>query len=456
MIRSLKFLDKSLLAGLLWLIGVTLGVAQSPDSRPNILLIVADDLGYGDLSCYGSRLVPTPNIDALAKAGTRATNGYAAAATCSPSRIGLMTGRYQQRIGAYSNSTSPTAKIPDDRLLMPQMLKKANYHTAHIGKWHMNQPAKTYFDEVFHEFKGAADYFPDSIGKLTGKLSSPMQHGWSEKKEMPYMTNAIGEAASQFIKAQSQKQEPFFLSLAFNAPHSPWQAPLESKKEFSHIKSEVMQLYAAMVQSLDQNVGRVLRQLEESGMAGNTLVVFISDNGPEWGRNYPAFNWRANWPDQIVGSAGPLSGRKADFLEGGIRVPFILRWPGVLKPNSLYERPISALDLYETFRILVKDVAADLDGVDLIPYLTGRKKEDAHPALFWQGGEKAPVYARMGDWKIMAPLDATSPQLFNLAQDVAEKQNLASQYPDIVKQMLGLVNQWKQIIKPTEPTKRND
>lgn len=434
--------------GILWLVITTLTIAQLPkNQRPNIILIVADDLGYGDLSCYGSRLVPTPNIDALAKAGIRCTNGYAAAATCAPSRIGLLTGRYQQRIGAYSNSTGPKARIPNDRLLMPQMLKKAGYHTAHIGKWHINRPVKMYFDEVFLEMKGAADYFPDSGGQLTGKLSSPMQHGWGTKKGMDYMTDAVGEAAGRLIKTQVQKQEPFFLSIAFNAPHSPWQAPLESKEQVGHIKSEVMQLYAAMVQCLDQNVGKVLRQLQESGVDNNTLVVFMSDNGPEWGRNYPAFNWPSNWPDQIVGSAGPLSGRKAEFLEGGIRVPFILRWPGVLKSNSLYQRPVSAFDLYETFRVLAQGEAAELDGVDLIPYLTGKKKGDAHPALFWQGGETAPVYARMGDWKIMVPLDTKSPQLFDLSGDIAEKHNVADKHPDTVKQMLDLVNQWIQAVK---------
>lgn len=417
------------------------------EHKPNIVLIFVDDLGYGDLSCYGSKLVPTPNIDKLAAAGVRCTDGYAASATCAPSRLGLMSGRYQQRYGAYSNSTSPRAKIPAGQLFMPQMLKKAGYRTAHIGKWHINRPVEKVFDELFNEIKGAGDYFPMADGKLDGSLTQPMQHGWSDTLRTPYMTDAHGDAAVGFIREQSKKQTPFFLYLAFNAPHSPWQAPLELKERFKNISPEVMHLYAAMIHSLDQNVGKVLQQLDESGVADNTLVLFISDNGPEWGRNYPAMNWPTEWDSTIVGSAGPLSGRKAEFLEGGIRVPFILRWPGVLKANSVYSRPVSTLDLYETFRMMANGPESATDGVDLLPYLTGKAKGDPHKILFWQGGETRPVYARMGNWKLKVPLDKSPPALFNLASDIGEKQNIADKNQGIVTKMLALVEEWKQDIK---------
>lgn len=414
--------------------------------KPNIVLVLADDLGYGDVGCYGGKLVPTPNIDRLASGGVRFTDGYASAATCAPSRLGLMTGTYQQRMGAYSNRTSPIARIPEDHLMMPQMLREAGYRTAHIGKWHINKPVRSVFDEVYNELKGTSDYFPAADGKMGG-FRTPAQHGWGQRNGQTYITDLHGQAAANFIKNQSEKQQPFFLYLAFNAPHSPWQAPLELKQKFSHISAEVMQLYAAMVYSLDQNVGKVLKQLEDSGVANNTVVLFISDNGPEWGRDYPAFNWPKKWPDTIVGSAGPLSGRKAEFLEGGIRVPFIIRWPEKLASNMVYSRPVSTLDLYETFRVISNGPESKTDGVDLIPHLTGKQANDPHKILFWQGGENRPVYARMGDWKLTAPLDTTAPSLFNLTKDIAEKQDIAIQNPEITKEMLGLVEEWKLDIR---------
>lgn len=423
--------------------------AQNP-SRPNIIVILADDLGYGDLSCYGSRLVRTPHIDRLATDGIRCTDGYAAAATCAPSRLGLMSGLYQQRMGAYSNSTSPGARIPESHLLMPQMLRAAGYRTAHIGKWHINRPLRSVFDEVYNEINGAADYFPGPEGKLTGKLYQPMQHGWSTGKGTPYMTDAHGDAAVRFIKSQAGRQEPFFLYLAFNAPHSPWQAPVELKEQFGHISPEVMGLYAAMVHSMDQNVGKVLQQLDESGMTSNTLVVFISDNGPEWGRNYHAFNWPAEWDSTIVGSAGPLSGRKAQFREGGIRVPFILRWPAALQAGATYKNPVSTLDLYETFRNLANGPQAQTDGADLMPYLTGKKKGEPYPALFWQGGATAPVYARSGAWKLVAPVQSGMPQLYNLDRDIAEKRDISRENPGKVAEMLLQVESWKKDIKASQ------
>lgn len=419
-------------------------------SRPNIILIVADDLGYGDPGCYGGRLAPTPNIDRLAAEGIRCTDGYASAATCAPSRLGLMSGKYQQRMGAYSNSTSPGARIPDNYMLMPQMLHSSGYHTAHIGKWHVNRQSEIAFDEVFNEINGAADYFPGPGGKLTGELYKPMRHGWSREKETPYMTDAHGDAAVRFISSRSGKKDPFFLYLAFNAPHSPWQAPLELKERFGDVVPEVMALYAAMIYSMDRNIGKVLSQLDQSGIAENTLVLFVSDNGPEWGRNYPAFNWPPDWDSTIVGSAGPFSGRKAQFLEGGIRVPFIVRWPAVLKPGSTYGKPVSTLDLYETFRVLAKGSPLQTDGVDLLPFLAGETERSPHEVLFWQGGKTAPVYARMGDWKIMVPQNNAPPQLFNLAQDAAEQKNVAGEHPGTIGQMLDFVDRWKNEIKSFE------
>ena len=417
--------------------------------KPNILLIFVDDLGYGDLGCYGSTLVPTPNIDKIAATGIKLTDGYASSATCAPSRLGLMTGRYQQRIGGYSNTTCKTVDIPKDYMLMPEMLKIEGYKTAHIGKWHINHPVKPVFDKTYNEINGLSDYFPGSDGKIygvDGHRKGKRPNGWINESDLPSITDIHADSAITFIEESSRSTDPFFLYLAFNAPHGPWQALVEDQEKFKHISPEVMQIYASMIQTLDENVGRVMDQLKKSGVAENTLVVFASDNGPEWGRDYIK-GWPANWDPIIIGSADPLSGRKALFQEGGIRVPFIISWPGKLDAGSVYSHAVTTRDLFETFGFVAgSNHKYKTDGVNILPFLNGQKKGDPHKILFWRGGATQPVYARVKDWKIEVPSDGSEPKLFNLSIDIGEKVNVANENTRLTKEMIKKVRKWEKEI----------
>jgi arylsulfatase A-like enzyme len=427
------------------------GVFAAEPARPNILLIMVDDLGYGDLGCYGGKLAATPHLDRLAAEGVRFTSGYVTAATCAPSRLGLMTGVYQQRFGAYNNAVSRSATIPSGHLLMPEMLRKAGYRTAHIGKWNVNRPAKTVFDEVHNEIDWESDYYPGPDGRIhgmeTGDKGSSKHQGWSTETNVRYATDIQGDSAAEFVRRQRGARQPFFLCLSFNAVHSPWQAPLELKEKYAHLSHPVLQLYAAMLDRLDHNVGKVFAALETSGFAESTLVLFVSDNGPEWGRDYIK-GWKAEWSDLIVGSAGEFSGRKAQFLEGGIRVPFILRWPARVKGGAVYAHPVSALDAFATFAAAaghrIDQVA---DGVNLVPFLTGERPESPHEALFWSGDPKT-VHARMGDWKAAVPAAAASVKLYNLATDPGEQTDVANRHPETAARIVALVAEWRAKVSP--------
>jgi arylsulfatase A-like enzyme len=226
-----------------WLFSVC-AFAAGP-ARPNIILIIADDLGYGDLGCYGGQLAATPNLDRLAGQGVRCTDGYVTAATCAPSRLGLMTGAYQQRFGAYNNAGSRGAPIPAGHLLMPEMLRKAGYRTAHVGKWNINRPARAVFDEVFNEIDWESDYYPGADGRIygmeTGHQGSSKHQGWSTEPNVRYATDLQGDSAAEFVRRQRASSNPFFLYLSFNAVHSPWQAPMELKEKYAHLSHPVLQ-----------------------------------------------------------------------------------------------------------------------------------------------------------------------------------------------------------------------
>ena len=322
-------------------------------AKPNIVLIFVDDLGYGDLGCYGGKDIPTPNIDRLAARGVRFTDGYVTAPVCGPSRVGLLTGAYQQRFGCYWNEDlwlKYGLRLPDGHKLLPQALKAGGYVTGLIGKWNITPEAKPYVDEAHDVMYWKGAYFPDAEGDYLG-VDGPdfrvEQHGWGpERPDDEYLTDRLTRRAIDFIDRHAGR--PFFLYLAYNAPHTPLQAKHEYDQRFSHLKDEPNRLYAGMVASLDENIGRVLDKLAETGLEQNTLVAFVSDNGPARGADYLS-GWRKEWPEEtLLGSAGPLAGHKAQLQEGGIREPFILCWPGHLEAGRVYSRPVSTLDLYPT------------------------------------------------------------------------------------------------------------
>ena len=357
----------------------SIGYAQTKISqkKPNLIVIMTDDMGYADVGFNGCKDIPTPNIDIIANEGVRFDEGYVSFPVCGPSRAGFLTGRYQDRFGFTTNPSidpnNPIAGLPVEEETMAQVLRKANYNSAIIGKWHMGtnavfHPLERGFDYFYGFLSGGHSYYPDQL-TLNGLSDVTSKWGWYRTKIVEnrttvetddYLTDELSDAAVRYIKKQADKDQHFMLYLAYNAPHTPMQATEKYLSRFPNIKDKKRKTYAAMVSAVDDGVGRVLEALKEQGLDENTIVVFLSDNGG-------AHN---NASDN-----GPLRGLKGDLFEGGIRVPFAIRWKGVIPEGQSYEKPVSSLDIMATIvaRTDVK-INADrpLDGVDLIPFLTGK------------------------------------------------------------------------------------
>jgi arylsulfatase A-like enzyme len=429
------------LAGLL--VGPAMAIAEGPNSddrsrRPNIVVIVADDLGYADLGCQGSLDIPTPNIDSLAKNGIRMSNGYVSCPVCSPTRAGLVTGRYQQRFGHEFNPGPPDRAaddfgLPLDEVTLANRLKAAGYATGMVGKWHLG------LKERFHPLKrGFTDYFGflhggHSYTDALGDPLNPIMRGFTPVDEQEYLSDAFSREAVAYIDRHAK--EPFFLYLTYNAVHTPLQAPARYLNRFPRIEDSKRRTYAAMLSAMDDGVGAVLSRLREAGIEENTLIFFVSDNGG---------------PSLANGSRNtPLRGNKSDVWEGGIRVPFIVQWKGKLPAGRVYDQPVISLDIHPTAvaaagATLAKD--ADLDGVNLLPYLTGDKDAPPHETLCWRFGAKAAV--RDGNWKLVMLGDEPG-QLFDLAADVGEQKNLAADHPDKVKELTAAYDRWSsQLMEP--------
>lgn len=418
---------------MLWTPSVLVSAADPP-SRPNLLLIFADDFGYGDPGCYGGTLVPTPAMDSLGRDGVRCTDGYVSAPVCAPSRCGLMTGSYNQRFGMQWNDDRRKYKVGQHKLL-PQALRAAGYVTGHIGKWNIPVDVKECFDEVQDLIDWEADYFPDASGHYHGVdsetefASSKRQGLWGpERPGEEYLTDRIGRHAVEFVEKHRRGGKPFFLYLAFNAVHTPLHAKKELAARYGNLPI-ALSFYASMVASMDENIGRVLAVLPE-----NTLVAFASDNGPA---RMPVEKWPDGWPKGTLnGSAGPLGGHKGQFLDGGIRVPFLLRWPGGLKPAGVYRQPVSTMDLYPTFCAAAGapiPAGTRLDGVNLLPFLRGEKTGAPHAILFWKNGQSGAV--REGNWKLLLGPWQPKRQLFDLAKDIGENRDLAHDQAELAERL---------------------
>ena len=410
--------------------------AQNSTSKPNFILIVADDLGYADLSMNGSKQIPTPNIDALAKNGISFTNGYVSAPVCAPSRAGLLTGKNQVKFGFDNNLATNQPGfdpefmgLPVDEKTIADRLGELGYVNGLVGKWHLGyephfHPLKRGFDEFWGYQGGGHDYFtsePDGRGYL-----SPIECNYKTPQPISYITDDKGDECVGFI--QRHKNKPFFLFASFNAPHAPMQATEDDLELFDHIQDEKRRKYCAMVYRLDINVGRIMKTLKEEGLAENTLVVFISDNGGP--------------VDQNASINAPLNGQKGILLEGGIRVPYILNWPGKLEAGKVVEDPVLSLDLFPTFveaaggNISEED---DLDGVNLLPYITGEVDKKPHETMKWRFTISAAI--RDGNWKLVRLPDRL-PMLYNLAEDISEQNDVALQNLDRTKSMLKELGQW--------------
>lgn len=421
--------------------------------KPNIIVIIADDLGYADLSVTGSTEIPTPNIDALAAGGARFTDGYVTCPVCAPSRAALLTGRYPQRFGFETNPGldaihKPTTGLPASEETLAARLRKHGYVTGLLGKWHLgthddSDPLSRGFD-YFYGFRGGMrNYFPNAEGARAQNayfgakdyLYDQMERNRQPVAEPEYLTDAIGVEAVNFI--QKHAGQPFLLVVAFNAVHNPLQAPPRYLDRFKGIPSERRRHYAAMVSAMDEAVGSIARALAAEGQSGNTLITFLSDNGG--GGNGTAAH-SAN-----TGRNLPFRGFKFDVYEGGIRVPLIINWPGHVPAGKVYGKPVSALDIFPTACAaagvgLPQDRV--IDGVDLTPFLNGTNPGLPHGHLYWRwtfrGGEAA---IRRGDWKLVM-LKEAAPQLYDLRRDTGEQHDLAPEYPELVASLLAEWKSW--------------
>ncbi len=420
---------------------------QADTPKPNIIVIVSDDAGYADFSCYGNDVVKTPNIDKLASSGVRFTNAYVTAAVCGPSRAGLMTGRYQQRFG-YEVNNVPKAMdksvglqgddmgLPLDEMTMADYMKIAGYKSIAVGKWHLGiadryHPLKRGFDEFYGFLGGSRHYFFDV--RDYNRKDNSVRRNHVKQRDFTYTTDGFTDAAIDFIGRH--KKENFFVYLAYNAIHTPLQAKEEDMEDYSFLKDKKDQTFAGMIKSLDENIGKLLSYLEKENLRENTLIFFINDNGG------PSFVTPAN--------NYPLSGCKGTHYEGGIRVPFMISWPAVLQKNRVYDFPVMSFDILATIvGVTNVDVRkkTPLDGVNLMPYLTGDNVERPHKTLFWR--EYVIAAVRDGDWKLIRFPDKPA-QLYNLAEDISEVNDRASQKPQVVNVLYKKLWSWeKELAKP--------
>lgn len=492
-------------------------VVQRP---PNIVVILADDLGYADVSANPGGRFNTPNIDRIGKQGVRFTDGYASAPVCAPSRAGLLTGRYQERFGfEYNDGGAPRALseglgLPVSETTIAQVLKDDGYHTGLVGKWHEGMRPQFYptnrgFDEFVGFLPGESSYMDPTlpgahlafrglsedilhdlvlgkepkIGKnaLQAMLSTPVNidldsdvridrmgrrlAGEFERRKLnqileggdhhvvhnehEYLTDYFADRAAQFIQQNTKSGTPYFLYLAFNAPHAPLIVTDKYYRRFANIKDHQLRVYAAMISALDDGVGKVLDAVEQSDQADNTIIVFASDNGcAEY--------------DPGLCSDTPLRGGKLSFYEGGIRVPFMMSWPGHIAPGTVYHNPVSLMDVLPTSVAAAGGrLPADrpYDGVNLMPYLTGKVAGAPHEVLAWR--TEPLVAIRHGDWKLWETEGSETgvyghyKLLFNLHDDLNESTNLEDKNPQDLKELEDLIHRWEApMIAPKWTPKR--
>jgi arylsulfatase A-like enzyme len=442
-----------------------LAPAPAADKRPpNIVFILADDLGYGDLGCYGQKRIRTPNIDRLAKEGLRFTQCYAGSTVCAPSRCCLMTGKHTGHANVRGN-----ALVPVTDTTVADVLKKAGYHTALIGKWGLGEdgsvgvPNKRGFDYFFGFLNQvhAHNYYPDYLWRNEEKVTNAhveVKDGVAFKRSA-YAPDLFTREALAWL--DKHKDGPFFLYLAYTLPHANNEKgtaegngmEVPSDKPYSDESWPAPQKnHAAMITHLDDGVGQVLRKLKDLGLDENTVVFFSSDNGPhkEGGADPKFFQ---SW--------GPLRGFKRDLTEGGIRVPMIVRWKGVVKPGES-DLVWAFWDFLPTAAELAGAAAPDgLDGLSIVPALTGKGEQKKHDFLYWEFHERGSQMAvRMGDWKAIRTKLSAPLELYDLRKDLHEDDNVAAKHPEVIEKIEAYLKkartkskQWPLVEKPVKPTK---
>ncbi len=463
----MKILRNSICILAMLVTGVSAAIEQGDRSKtakhPNFIVILTDDQGYADVGFNGSNDIRTPNIDRIANEGTKFSNGYVSYAVCGPSRAGLLTGRYQGRFGFGRNPvidpTDTKAGMPLEEQMISEVLKPVGYTSSIIGKWHMGlhpkfHPNKRGFDHFYGFLNGGHDYMPEllihkdiySLPKGGRHYATKLNHNNEIVEIDEYLTDELSNEAVKFI--EREQDNPFFLYLAYNAPHGPMQATQNYLDRNKHIKDKKRQTYAAMITAVDDGVGRVLTKLKELDLDENTLVFFLSDNGGS--RKHPSSN-------------APLRGHKSDYFEGGIHVPFAVRWPGTIPAGQIYENSVSSLDILATFVGLTGAAIAkerQLDGVNLIPFVTGEDKGVPHEVLFWRNFDQGTLATRRGNSKVIHS-KTDGDHLYNLANDLAETTNLIEKSNSQFEQQKSEVKAWEQelidpIFRPLRSSKKSN
>ena len=433
------------------------------NTLPNVIIIFADDLGYNDISFHGTSDISTPNIDDIGNNGVFFTSGYLTTPFCSPSRAGILTGRYPDFFGYGRNilfaPKDPNMGLPLSEFTMADLFKTKNYVTGIIGKWHLGaheslRPNSRGFDEFFGHLTGGHRYLPE---ELTLKDETEVKaHNQAYRTKIlrntnrveidDYLTDEFSDEAVKFIENNSQK--PFFLFLPYNAPHGPIQAPEKYVNRFPHINNPLRKIYAGMISSMDDGIGKILTKLKEEKIYDNTIVFFLSDNGA------PKKRWTDN-----DGANSPFSGYKgSDLGEGGVRTPFFMQWPKKIKPKTTYDNPVSSFDIFATMKSLINpdlELPNKIHGKNILPYVLGEKSGTPHESLFWKingdfkivnndtirGNDRFAI--RSKNYKMIIDEDGNS-YLYDLEKDISEQNNIALDFPEITNDLRLKINQWNE------------
>jgi len=414
--------------------------AQPTSPRPNIVFIVADDLGYADVSCYGRPDFSTPNIDALAARGVRFLQAYANSAVCSATRTALITGRYQYRlpIGLEEPLAQREVGLPPEHPTLPSLLRKAGYGTTLVGKWHLGPlpkfgPLQSGYDHFYGFRRGAVDYYTHA------NTSDDLWEDDVEVHQIGYLTDLLGSRAVDVVNGYARSGRPFLLSLHFNAPHWPWEAPgdeaeskrLRGRQGLRDFDGGSQKTYQRMIQEMDLQIGRAIEALQRNGLAENTIVIFTSDNGGE--------RFSDTWP---------FTGRKTELLEGGLRIPAILSWPARIPQGRLTDQVAITMDWMPTLLAaagVAVDPAFPSDGINLLPTLA-QGAPIVTRRLFWRYKANAQRAARDGDYKYLKILDNTF--LFNVVEDPMERANLKERQKDVYDRLVMEWDQWNATMLP--------
>lgn len=416
--------------------------------KPNLIVIMTDDMGYGDVGFNGCEDIPTPHIDSIAANGVKFTSGYAAYSVCGPSRASFITGRYGQRFGFERN---PQYRPDDDNMGVPlsettiaSALKEVGYHSGIIGKWHLGATKKLHplnrgFDEFYGHLGGGHRYLPEELNLRDSYAATNEYESyrtWIMKNHNPvapkkYLTDEFSDEAVSFVERNAD--QPFFLFLSYNAPHTPLQATEKYLARFPDITDEKRKTYAAMVSAVDDVVGRVLESLRKKEVEENTIVFFLSDNGGPETKN--------------ASDNGPLRGGKGDAWEGGFRVPFVAQWPGGFPTGAVYDHPVVSLDVFAT--IAAKSgveifPARPLDGIGLTPFVNGENTGTPHEGIFLRKFDQKLRAVRSGDHKLVVYENSKFQSLHDLSTDLSEANNILEEKPEVSRQLADLWDEWNE------------